>query len=137
MGGGSSNGSSPVGSLSSSVWTGKGKRFSELFSLKWEGKMALCAFGSILESETVLFAFGLTLLRFGHLELGNGSWISWKLLRSGFFLILAWKSDLLLDLTNVLTERFFSFVDSALETKTETFAPGLGKLKYSVSLVKN
>ncbi|RIA79638.1 hypothetical protein C1645_840233 [Glomus cerebriforme] len=79
MGGGSSNGSSPVSrfsvrywkvgtsSPSSSVRTGKGKRFSELFSPEWEGKTVLCAFGSILKSETVLFAFGLVR------EIGNDS----------------------------------------------------------------
>ncbi|RIA99394.1 hypothetical protein C1645_811417, partial [Glomus cerebriforme] len=33
--------------------------------------------------------------------------------------------------TNVLTKRFFSFVDSALESETETFAPRLGKPKRS------
>ncbi|RIA78864.1 hypothetical protein C1645_842186 [Glomus cerebriforme] len=33
--------------------------------------------------------------------------------------------------TNVLTERFFSFVDSALKTETEMFAPRLEKPKRS------
>ncbi|RIA79550.1 hypothetical protein C1645_840435 [Glomus cerebriforme] len=54
MGGGSSNGSSPIGSLSSSVQNEKGKRFSKLFGPEWEGKMVLCAFGSILELETYM-----------------------------------------------------------------------------------
>ncbi|RIA79808.1 hypothetical protein C1645_839882 [Glomus cerebriforme] len=73
MGGGSSNGSSPIGSPSSSIQTGKGKWFSELFSPEWEGKMVLCAFGSILESETILFAFGLVR------KIGNDSPSVWAL----------------------------------------------------------
>ncbi|RIA88084.1 hypothetical protein C1645_826852, partial [Glomus cerebriforme] len=48
-----------VSSPSSSVQNGKRKRFSELFGPDWEEKTVLCAFSSILESETVFLAFGL------------------------------------------------------------------------------
>ncbi|RIA99112.1 hypothetical protein C1645_811853 [Glomus cerebriforme] len=85
MSGGSSNGSSPIciNDLYSSIevsqfsvryWkVGTGSSSS---SVQNGRKMVLCAFSSILESETVLLAFRLTLLQFGYLELGNGIEVS-------------------------------------------------------------
>ncbi|RIA80841.1 hypothetical protein C1645_837977 [Glomus cerebriforme] len=48
----------------------QGKMFFEFFGPEWEGKMVLCAFSSILESEMYV-KLGMTFLWFRHLELGN------------------------------------------------------------------
>ncbi|RIA92051.1 hypothetical protein C1645_736645 [Glomus cerebriforme] len=100
------------GSLSSSVWNEKENGSSSSSVQNRKGKC------SILESKMVLFAFRLTLLRFRYLELENDS---------------ALKTETKI---NILTECFFSFVDSTLKIETNVlterffffckFAPGLG-----------
>ncbi|RIA91038.1 hypothetical protein C1645_822613 [Glomus cerebriforme] len=74
MGGESNNSSFPIGSPSTLVWTEKeNDKFFELFSPEWKRKMVLCAFGLILESKMVRFAFRLVC------EIGNDSPSVWAL----------------------------------------------------------
>ncbi|RIA83565.1 hypothetical protein C1645_833643 [Glomus cerebriforme] len=162
MGEGSSNDSSFVGlsvfglilesSPSSLVQTGKEKWFSELFSPEWEGKtVSSLYFQFDIESETYM-KLGTTLLQFGHLKLGNGSWILFqnqaffqfwlenlKYSNKWFFFFCRFNSgNSGLETFNSGNSRLetFNSGNSGLETfnsgnsRLETFAPGFWKLKH-------